>query len=287
MKSKEVFTMAKKGLIKKIALLCAIVLIGGFSAVLLSSCNNSIDKYWDATITSDSNGKYVHVYGATKAGQKQEELFLPATMKGYPVKILEGHMKWFSDDLSLEAKLGDVKRITIEGSVTIKDGFFEDNKLDYIEFLSEEPSSVGNIFVGRRSAIKAIIIIPEAADESYTNDLVFKRSEMQDGYLIKNNIFYGYCGDQKDIVIPEGVTKVWDQDDARDYTSFDFMKYPIESVRFPSTLQTIRKYNLFARFSYGNKNINYGSLTKAYVFKGSTIEHEAFHTSINIIEYDV
>ncbi|MDR3292640.1 MAG: hypothetical protein LBT20_00885 [Clostridiales bacterium] len=278
--------MAKKGLIKKIALLCAIVLIGGFSAVLLSSCNNSIDKYWDATITSDSNGKYVHVYGATKAGQKQEELFLPATMKGYPVKILEGSKRWAFDADTYEAKLGNVKRITIEGSVTIKTSYFANCQVDYLEFLSSEPPILGNIWDFNRS--KIIIIVPEESEENYIRQLSFKRSEMQDGYLIKNNIFYGYCGDQKDIVIPEGVTKIWatwDTNSLGNLSSFDYIKYPIETVWFPTTLLKIEEESLFARFSYGNKNINYGALTKAYIFKDTIIERNAFHSSVEVIRY--
>jgi hypothetical protein len=142
-----------------------------------------------------------------------------------------------------------------------------------------------------------VFIVPDSWEYDLRYNGIFKKSEVIDGYLIKNNIFCGYIGKEKDLVIPEGVTDVasyWNNE--QDYSSyFRYIKYPVESVRFPSTIDRILSENMFSRsairsyygYSYTNDLVykNYESLKTVYVSENTVIESGAFTHGIEIIRY--
>jgi hypothetical protein len=71
---------------------------------------------------------------------------------------------------------------------------------------------------------------------------------------------------------------------------FRYIKYPIESIHFPATIDRILMRNMFSPISishYTGDSVykNYESLTKVYVSSNTVIEDGAFTPEIEIIRY--
>jgi predicted small secreted protein len=103
----------------------------------------SIDDFWYATVEKGSDGKYIMIWGLTDDGielsKTQTEAVIPNKISGYPVKILyAGSETLYGKTKHLSAKLGSLKKITIEPYVRIEDNFFGDNELSVVELKSEK-----------------------------------------------------------------------------------------------------------------------------------------------------
>jgi hypothetical protein len=209
----------------------------------------------------------------TKKGKEQETLFLPEYIKGYKVELLRAAVPWFATGPSTP-DFGNVRHIIIEGSLTIGERFFYKSSTAYpvIEFLNNEPP----IIVGNRSVSLSymVFVMPDDSPNNYipiyNSDIEeyrpFRKSEIIDGYLIKNNVYMGYIGEEKDLVIPEGVTQI--------YTSDRLQFIRPNSVYFPSTLVRIEEKNIF--------NYRVGTV---YVSSKTIIEDDAFLEETQIIRY--
>jgi hypothetical protein len=259
---------------RKIALLCVLVLLITGVAGVLSGCEpKSIDEIWNAQLYEEEDGSQaVRIYGLTGKGRKETRLVLPETIDGYPVKRLQAKRNWLATVNSGGgevgyADLGELKYLTIEPSVFIGQGFFEKCKINVLEFTNDEPSFLKSSY----NIINAgIILIPE--NYSYAEYFTapwwsggYHRSDIVNGYLIKDGIFIGYYGEELDIVIPEGVKELGNL----------MYTFPINSIRFPKTLIKVKALNGFK---------NYQNIT-VYVSKNTIIEDRAFMSSVNIIYY--
>jgi hypothetical protein len=275
-----------KNVAKKMCLLCLMVMLFSMSAFALSGCfldsrGKKIDhEIWDATILGKGNETHVRIWGLNKKGlelsKTQTEAVIPETIGGYPVKILDNYRpKWPPENDSAHAELGGLTKITITTSVTIDHHFFGDSNITVLEFTNEKPSILKEIGHGKHGSF--LYIVPEESDDDYlvsapgfvTGYIGFKPSEIINGYLIKNQVFYGYIGGtESHMEIPEGVT------DLAEYSLY--MLYPIESVKFPKTLQLIRSQNPFKAFD---------SLKKALIATGTEIQEGAFNLAVEIEYY--
>jgi hypothetical protein len=244
--------MKKKRII--LALLLAFCVI--FSGITLTSCTRSLDKYWDARL----EGGVVRIYGLTKEGKKQETLFLPEYIAGYKVRWLENKVAYPATVPSTPEFGPNVKSIVIEGSVTIGQNFFGKGRV--IEFLNSEPPTLKPRFATGDN----IYIIPDGSPENYLHIeggsgylLSFYKSETIDGYLIKDNVYMGYCGKEHDLIIPEGVTKLHTSD------IWHQIVLSSDSIKIPSTVMYIQKDNMINNYP--------GTI---YISKNTIIEDGAF-----------
>jgi hypothetical protein len=240
----------------------------------------SIDDFWYATVENDGGEKYVRIWGLTNSGIKlsetQTEATIPETIGGYPVKHLK--MEWFINIEGYKnvraAGLGSLKRLIIEPCVRIGENFFGDNELDLIELKSEEqykfePELYGAFGKPGSKTQHIIVLVSDNNTGIYTTlKNVFKQSEVINGFLIREGVFWGYIGSDSDIIIPETVTTL--------ATDRNFIKHPITSAYFPATINSISKDNLFSRFS---------KLTTVYVSSNTTIEDGAFMPNVVIERY--
>jgi hypothetical protein len=119
----------------------------------------------------------------------------------------------------------------------------------------------------------SVYIVPDGSPEDYLKvegstgyRLSFWKSEAIDGYLVKNNVYMGYIGNEKDVIIPEGVTKLHNSD------RFKFSVY--NSINIPSTVTYIQKDNMF-----------YNYIKTIYVSENTVIEEGAFNSKATIIRY--
>jgi hypothetical protein len=242
-----------------------LLLIGTVGA--LSSCvTKSIDNVWIAKLETDKSsdtGKSVTISGVMPKYLNQRELVIPERIGGHPVKKLFKFRQLFTDASSGSARLGELRRLTIEASVEIVGQFFNESKVCLIEFTNLTPS----VFYQENSWLP-LVIIPDGSSEDYLqyespnrkSDVVF------DGYIIiKNGTFMGYIGEERDLKIPDNVSKI----------GYDFYMPDIDSIKFPETLSKIPYKTSFRDC----KNIT------VIISNKTIIEDGAFDSSVNIIRY--
>jgi hypothetical protein len=296
--------MKKHKNFKRILRIAVLVMLLSAAAFSLNGCfpsetmGKSIDDFWHATVESDGGEKYVRIWGLTDKGielsETQTEATIPETIGGYPVKYLKA--AWFTNcgmyDDNHAARLGFLKRLTIEPCVRIGENFFGDNELDVIELKNEGKYMFYGNFGYQRDSV---LLIPDGSDydDAYTYySGVFKKSEVINDCLIGNDVFYGYIGVNAEITIPENVTGIatsWNNNNWMKYPT-RFIKYPIKSIKFPSSIDRISKDNIFSSFSvnYTVKNEadkNYAALTTVYVSSNTIIEDGAFMPDVIIERY--
>ncbi|MDR3293081.1 MAG: hypothetical protein LBT20_03135 [Clostridiales bacterium] len=270
-----------KNAAKKICLICLATMFLFGIVFTLSSCESKGKKIdheiWDVTVLKDRNGeKYARIWGLNEKGIKQSkentEAIIPETIGGYPVKVLDNYRSTWPPVGGEEkaAKLGELTKIKIEANVTIDHYFFEESKVYMLEFTSKSPSTLKNMASNINGSI--ICIVPEDSDDDYLVGYVgFKPSEMINGYLIKNQIFYGYIGTESYIEIPEGITELTQ--------SISYIRYSVSSAKIPSTVQTIYRINPFRNWSgTGSKKI--------FLSKETIIEKGAIPSNVEIEYYE-
>ena len=114
------------------------------------------------------------------------------------------------------------------GGVEIDPLFFSESGVIVIELLSEEKPILGYDYGWNYGGI---YIVPDGTGyEDWTGRRIFRKSQVVDGYLFKNNSFYGYIGDEQDIEVPEGITGIGGL-----YYGNPYFK----SVKLPSTISYI------------------------------------------------
>jgi hypothetical protein len=255
--------MKKKSIILALLLvICLTITVGG-----LSSCKKSLHEYWDARLEDGT----IHIYGLTKKGKEQETLFLPEYIKGYKVELLRAAVPWLYTGPS-EPDLGNVKHIIIEGSVTVGTNFFTGGNYLVIEFLNTKPPTLQYESI---LFFYSTIIIPDKSPEDYIDNAIytdelrrpFYKSEAINGYLVRNDVYMGYFGDEKELAIPEMATQIYKSN------RFDSEKYI--SIKIPSTIEKIQKVNMFSDRT---------EIT-IYVPEHTIIEDGAFAESATIVRY--
>ncbi|MDR2091650.1 MAG: hypothetical protein LBP62_08430 [Clostridiales bacterium] len=267
---------------RKIALLCVLVLLITGVAGVLSGCEpKSIDEIWMARLyesTSSPTGQAVCIYGVMPKYRGSEELILPEKIDGHPVKKLFANKPYFSDASSGQAPLGNLRRLTIEASVQIIGHFFDGSKVFLIEFTNLNPS----VFNPERGIWFPITVIPDGSSADYlSNCNPYRKSEVINGFLIKNGVFGGYIGNDTEIEIPDNATSIMNGE----YYFKLLIATCITSVKFPPTIKLIQKDSIFYDFSRGNPINELNGLKTVYVSKSTTIETDAFSPAIEIIYY--
>lgn len=149
-----------------------------------------------------------------------------------------------------------LKEVTIPASVTsIGNGAFNRSaELKVVNILrSESITKLGNNAVFRLTNPGIMVFVPVDNYDNYINNNLWKTQQNRwgsgntwnfadaeriftvndidaNGFVIKDNILYGYMGEEQDIVVPEGVTKIADG---------AFYGANITSIQIPNTVESI------------------------------------------------
>lgn len=202
----------------------------------------SLDKYWEAHLYTNEGGiEGVRIEGLTEAGKKEEMLVIPEKMGEYPVLELFSNKEYgFTAYKYISPEWGRLKKIVIEGSLKIRRNFFgEKEGLCNIEFKSKMRCIIEeDAFLNEsgRNYTNTILVIPEDANkETYLpeyKERCFNKNEFINGFLTNDKELITYDGNEENIVIPEGITNHFNQNQLK--TIF-YSSKPIKSIKFPTT----------------------------------------------------